>query len=575
MDEAVLSFKKIDRDIEGTYRYILNAAYYPDAESEGIRETIFTDELTIDYQMRTLKTVSFQADCDPETKLPSASVCLTAKDSDCIKTPTGSVIFRFSNSTFDQSYTVPLVKEGAREAVAEFKPDGEKYVLPEGVYQTEVYYNGNAVFAPYTTEPLFVLSGNSSIFAQTYKVDAQTQKETRIGTFCYGDTMDVKFFRYEKDENGVVRESGIDTMKAEGYPQQIKDEPKDYQVSVTIGDTEYPICYTVLKKPVVVSISVNDQMVAHIKDAEEPVIQCNPDIEALYGDKVSEIATLYYTDNTSKPKWASLRDIDTSNVNYVKTFYAKLSIPENSEKAKYYDITLNSSSFKVTNPSDNLILIADKYGEEEAGSIRMGSPYTRIIQGDHAVDPDHPDNQNTDLFVPYQNDGKTGVSLPLNESIGIELTAVPEPGFKFKRWLFNGQEDPTLSAKRSIFTNMGSKKLIGEAEFEPDYGSLILDERYSKDKGIIEKPEGYENSKQFRVDTALTFKAVDNEDYVFDYWLVSSEFGADKNTDNPLTMKVSEEPVTVYPMFRTAAITVTLGENIVGTYPPFPASQPF
>ena len=145
-------------------------------------------------------------------------------------------------------------------------------------------------------------------------------------------------------------------------------------MSVTIGDTEYPICYTVLKKPVVVSISVNDQMVAHIKDAEEPVIQCNPDIEALYGDKVSEIATLYYTDNTSKPKWASLRDIDTSNVNYVKTFYAKLSIPENSEKAKYYDITLNSSSFKVTNPSDNLILIADKYGEEEAGSIRMGSP---------------------------------------------------------------------------------------------------------------------------------------------------------------------------------------------------------
>ena len=214
----MLSFKKIDRDIEGTYRCILNAAYYPDAESEGIRETIFTDELTIDYQMRTLKTVSFQADCDPETKLPSASVCLTAKDSDCIKTPTGSVIFRFSNSTFDQSYTVPLVKEGAREAVAEFKPDGEKYVLPEGVYQTEVYYNGNAVFAPYTTEPLFVLSGNSSIFAQTYKVDAQTQKETRIGTFCYGDTMDVKFFRYEKDENGVVRESGIDTMKAEGYP---------------------------------------------------------------------------------------------------------------------------------------------------------------------------------------------------------------------------------------------------------------------------------------------------------------------------------------------------------------------
>ena len=346
--------------------------------------------------------------------------------------------------------------------------------------------------------------------------------------------MTVKFYSYNKKKDGTTVEKFLSDM-TEQYGitgVQLKELPGAYEQKIKTEDAEYTYSYTLKKRPV--EIGVSDSGTLYAGDVEGRLPQAVLLTDLVEGDTMDELVSIVYKNGLGT------KEIVIDNSTVPGTYYAKL-VPLSTEpnKTQYYDLKLYSTTFSVYSRIYDLNVTSELLDGNEAGAARMTLPERKTL---------------TSETVKYES------------GTPVKLTAVSYSGYLFDHWTLNDEEYTT----ETISFNMPSQSCDIHVWFRKDdsavkQGSVIVDETFIQD-GKVEYPDGFDNDKIYPVGKEFTFTAVDSDDSAFAYW--NQVIGRKTYTvyAKDITVTVSETPVVIYPVFKGAPCTVTLGSGITAEY---------
>ena len=521
-----LEFRESNSDTGGKYRCRVDALAYNEEMDSQVGVTVFTDDIDAEFKMRSVHEDAFEVSCDEKT--PEAVFTLASSSAVCNIAPTGTVEFTIKGSLFEKTYSVPLVSE-RRKSTATLSDSDDLTELEDGIYQISASYKGDSIYGSYRSSAKNLIVGEDAVFPVLFNENGE-----RTDTFCYGDSMTVKFYRYTKQEDGSTAEELMSDM-TEQYGisgQKLTDKPGTYTKTITADETDYSYSYTLKKRPVEIGVSEpGDLYAGEIGDQLPQAVLLS---ELAEGDTLDELVTLTFMNGTRT------KNVIINNYTLPGSYYANLTpITKEPNKTDYYDLKLYGTTFTIFSKLYDLNIAAELCEEKDAGEIRMTIPETLTL---------------------------TTRTLRYESGTAVKLTAVPYSGYRFDHWTVNDEE----YTADTINFNMYSQTYDVKAYFVKDNspvktGSVTVDETFLMD-GTVQYPEEFDNSKTYPVGKELTFTAADSENAVFAYWNIVSERKSYNSYDKEISITVSETPVYLYPVFQGAPCTVTLSEGIIAEY---------
>ncbi|MCR5729612.1 MAG: hypothetical protein K6G20_04550 [Ruminococcus sp.] len=476
--------------------------------------------------MRTVSQKEFEVSCTDQK--PEAVLTLEPSSSVSLHAPTGTVEFHVVGTSFDNTYSVQL-NTGRRTSTAKLSDAENLSKLKNGIYQISASYGGDAIYGSFQTETVSILVGEDAIYPVLFN-----QNGERTDTFCYGDSLTLKFYQYSNSSYGYTSETYLNLM-TENYgisDLKLKDLPGNYTKTVSAGGKTYTYSYTLKKRPV--EIGISDVATLYAGDVEgklpKPVLLS----ELVEGDTLDQLVNITYM-NAMQSK-----EIVIDNSTGPGNYYAKLRpCMTNQNKTAYYDLKLYSATFPINSKLYDLTFKSTPLNGNEAGAIHMTLPENKTL---------------------------TNGTLKYESGTSVKLTAAPYSGYLLDHWVINSKEYTTDTVSFIMSPQGYNVEIFFKKDTRPvKQGSVIVDETFLNDGSII-YPNDYNSDKSYAVGKEFTFTAVDTDNSVFDYW--NEVIGNKTYTihEKEISVTVSETPVILYPVFKGAPCKITLSDGISAEY---------
>ncbi|MBR4627847.1 MAG: FG-GAP repeat protein [Ruminococcus sp.] len=525
-DSSILTISDPDADSAGKYRCRVDAMAFNEERNSEVGVTVFTDDIDLTFKMRSVKQNSYSVSC--KGNKPEAVLSLVPSNTACLIAPTGTVEFTVQSASFENTYSVPL-NASRRTSTAKLSDAADLKDLPNGIYQISAYYGGDNVYGSFQTEAVSVLVGNDAVYPVLFD-----QNGNRTETFFYGDKLTLKFYKYTKNADGVTSEQYMDTLTAQyGVKDQfLNSKPDTYTKNITADGKNYSYSYTLKKRPI--EIGISDPGALFAGDVEGKLPEAVVISGLVEGDKLEEIATLVFKNGTDSS------EITIDNRTAPGNYYAKLK-PSQAEgnKTEYYDLQLYSEMISIYARLYDLNIICEKVDDQSAGGVRLTAPESISLETD---------------------------TLRYESGTLVKLNANPYAGYVFDHWTVNGKTETSASTSFIMSPKAQEVHAFFAKDTSPSaLGSVIVDETFMAD-GKIVYPNDFDSEKTYPVGKEFTFSAKDTSDSVFDYWskVVGSKTYLISTRD--ITVAVTDTPVILYPVFKGAPCTITLGSGISAEY---------
>lgn len=511
---------------------------------------VYSDSFIMTEKQRNAKPAAMTAAAKDHILKGSISIMPDDENSDSnsksLKTPTGTVMFKLTrgNETFI-SRSVSLEKQSGRTGIASFEEstavtDAQGNVTDKfsGIYQLTASYSGDRYFAPFETEPVFVLFGKDEIYPITYRI---TEEKNALGeteeikqmtdSFSYGETMQVEFHKMETDENGILTDTFIEDIPVvrktiTAYPQE-----EAYSESASLGalateeNPRISYSYFVVPTNITVGVSIPKLYLDNL-DTQKP------QLVVLSGELLSDSSGEQDTpEKLITLKYQNTGGSTVSEITQSDTYTTVLGVNQDNERAAYYHFTFVNQTFRVEATRLNMTLMAAENGRVDV-----------LADGTY-------------------NDVSEEQVFKVSSGTEVQLTAKPEIGYRLKNWVIDDKNLElsfgTLTSNTIKFT-MISKNVTVSAVFEEQTGQVLLDHSFILSGNVI-VPEGFSNDKKYGVGQKLTFEMQGSADCEPDFWAVDNGTNAffKRIKDTSITVEVTGEPITLYPIFVGAPCTLT------------------
>ena len=541
-------------NLTGEYRCRIAMNAYDQTAKKQCHLTVFTDVFTLTFAHRPVQIDTFTVLANGNQ--PNAEMKLSPSDANCFTAPIGSVVFTISGMCvsyedtfypvgvpYEKSYTVPLKSDG-RTASASLASVENLETLSDGIYEISAHYAGSSWFDSQTGDTQKILIGDELTLTTFFN---GTQ---RTNTFACGDKIDVRFFRYQKDESDNVIETELapkemqisigkldDSGNMEYYPLDdlLPGQYRVYAMNMISGlvtnakpePSPLPVPLTILPRQIDIGVHVPEMMQGNIN--ELPTL-CDEKNALIHENDLAELAELTFKESMNSSRSVSEEKLRKA---LPGMYYADLKA-KNTDTAKKYNIRLHPTAFEIKPVSYQLQMTVDT--ADQTGDAIMGS-ITYYI------------DENT------KHTKITNEAAAFSEQQTVHLTAIATPGYQFDHWILSTNSNKIK--EESIVVTMPAGDVTATAYFIIRPGKINLIEN----GGTVRKPEGFSSQKEYPVNTPLTFTAEDKDGVVFIGWvLVINGKAQDIQTKN-VTLYVSEDQVDLYALFSESAVTMPVTET--------------
>ena len=520
-------------DMTGEYRCLVDAIFYNKELQKQSLVSTCTDTISITYKMRSVALESINATSNG--KKPEVEVTFKPSNQSCLVTPSGKVRFTIEKGSFQKVYYAQLNDIGNQKATAKLSDAGTITNLEDGNYKVTVYYGGDDVYGSFTSDVQNIVIGNDAIYPVITNVNGKI-----TNTFAYGDVMRIDFYRYSKDSSGkTIEEKLTDETNEGGYSKKLLDVPGEYngqKIKVKLdgidGEQTFNYNYTVTKRPIEIGLSHKVLSVNEVSNNLPYPVLLEDSFLADENDKLEDIVEVEFM---NAPNGNVITLDDTTPIG---TYYAKLKAKDN-EKAKCYNMELNSSEIRIGAKLYDVTIEAAQCDGNDAGTVSM--------------------------INPEGIDGITNKKFGYEQGTKIVLKPKAAKGYVFDHWEVTEDNNTVKVTDTTLNRNLEAKAISFKAVFKPNVFHVTIDESISNG-GKVKLPENFVSGMECQVGTELTFIQLEDDNVVPDYWIKKINNKTSYINGAEIKLTVPEADVTLYPVFKGKPCKVEVGDGVIAEY---------
>ncbi|MCR5291758.1 MAG: VCBS repeat-containing protein, partial [Eubacterium sp.] len=530
-----LSIDDATVDMDGEYRCRVDALFYNEELDKLSAVTAFTDAINIIYKMRSVTATILKA--TSVGNKPEIEVAFKPTQQGCLVTPSGNVKFIIEKDSAEKVYYVPLKAGANHTASAKLSDYDDIQELENGNYKVTVFYSGDNVFGSYTSDVMNLVTGEEDVI---YPVITNVNGKV-TNTFAYGDDMRIDFYHYYKDASGnTLEEKLTDETHPEGFSMKLLVAPgtyRDQSITVKLAGIEkeqtFNFGYNVNKRRLEVGVSNTNLMYGEVENNLPAPILLGDSKIVNNGVKLTDLVSVQMFNSSNT------QTVLFNNQTNTGTYFARLST-KNNDFVKNYDIALYPEEVKVGPKLYDVHVIAEKNEGRQCGTVSVN------------VDP--------------QNfDGVTDRTFKYQSGTAVKLTANPKTGYVFDHWEYTISGKKHTSENKTITENIYAGVNDFKAFFREYSFKVTLDESMSND-GLVQIPDGFVSGESYRVGEVLNFVQKQGNGMSPDYWI---KVVGNKSTyvqGATLSLRVPENDVTLYPVFKGRPCKVNVGDGVIAEY---------
>ncbi|MDO4870024.1 MAG: Ig-like domain-containing protein [Bacillota bacterium] len=586
-NKNTLEFYQCKEDDAGRYRCRMNLIRKKEGGPQYI--STFTDFCDVTYSLRDVVFGDISVDAGSGLSATNTQLSVSVMNASATSTekPTGDVYFTLSGPNGDKRFRVAINEETGMALI----PSIEDVLGTAG--QAEFVNGGYLITAWYAGSKIFYPADDPQQYHYLRNIDESLFLSTQ-SSYTFGEDImtTTNLYDYKRgDGDRIEREDRTDqitTIKfyaANENGEKVGDAVKTYTLSETDGKAPVPLNSALQKRAYIEAYTDNLSEPA----GHSTVKTVKRSTTLTLNKKTTGTGTLCQLYTMDEVELTGDGDINEKNIDtsagakslgdllVFKYYEANGDYMFDSTTAQQhisdfipatYQVRLAKAEnpavdpelfYKPFKPLDkvnfyvvgNFYLVSASCADENTGSVSMIAP-------EHRVDPD-----------------KVGFA----GGTRITLKAVPNKGFKIKRWVINecgssrvvDDVGDTLTYTVTSGETTGNGEINIKAVLEPKNNTLTYE---AKGSGTVTVSPEIESGRTVLADTALTFTGTPADGWKFEEWRWTNTGGnntisrglTDENGVNTKTFRMGDTSAQVYGVFMRETIDLDMSENLIASY---------